>query len=157
MEQLAADHPYFAAAHLLLARRAYQQEGDLQNAAVKKALLYTSQPHYAYQLITKEPVLQEVEDRVAAVIPDDELPPETAVLPTVEDRIAGIVPEDALPEAVVREEDIPGAAVEEDTIAIPAPAAKAEPVFVGDFEPSAIHNTTEAEILPPPVITDATD
>ncbi|MET3877034.1 hypothetical protein [Chitinophaga sp. OAE865] len=76
MEQLVADHPYFSAARLLLARKTYQQTGNLHHPAVKKALLYSDQRHYAYQLITQEQVLQEVEDRVAAVIPEDTLPEE---------------------------------------------------------------------------------
>jgi hypothetical protein len=89
--QLAADHPYFAAAHLLLARKVYQRTGDPGDAAVKKALLYTLQPHYAWQLITENQVLQEAADRVAAVIPDDELPQEMVAeeaLPVAEDLVA---------------------------------------------------------------------
>ena len=73
MEQLVADHPYFSAARLLLARKVYQKTGDLQSDAVKKALLYTNQHHYAYQVISEEQILQEVENRVAAVIPEDTL------------------------------------------------------------------------------------
>lgn len=132
--QLAADHPYFAAAHLLLARKVYQRTGDPRDAAVKKALLYTSQPHHAWQLITENQVLQEVQDRVAAVIPDDVLPPETPVteaLPVVEDLIAEAVPENAIREA----------------------AAPEETAAVADFEPAAAHSSPGTDTLPPPVIT----
>jgi hypothetical protein len=114
MERLVADHPYFSAARLLLARKVYQETGDLQSDAVKRALLYTNQHHYAYQVISEEQLLQEVENRVAAVIPEDTLPGETVnaitapsvtmesiadeiVLPVVEDRIPEVIPEDALP------------------------------------------------------------
>ncbi|MGF6847173.1 tetratricopeptide (TPR) repeat protein [Chitinophaga sp. W3I9] len=74
MEQLVADHPYFSAARLLLAKKVYQETGNLHHPAVKKALLYSDQHHYAYQLITAEEVLQVVENRVAAIIPEDALP-----------------------------------------------------------------------------------
>lgn len=90
MEQLVADHPYFSAARLLLARKIYQQTGNLHHPAVKKALLYSDQHHYAYQLITQEQVLLEVENRVAAVIPEDTLPQEDTL--SQEDAAAAVGP-----------------------------------------------------------------
>ena len=115
IERLVADHPYFSAARLLLASKVYQQTGDLQSPAVKKALLYSNQQHYACQVITAVQQLQEVENRVAEVIPEDSLPEETTAttditpslvdeidaataLPEVEDRVASVIPEDTLPE-----------------------------------------------------------
>ncbi|RFS26279.1 hypothetical protein DVR12_00360 [Chitinophaga silvatica] len=74
MEKLLQEYPYFSAARLLLARKVYQQTGDLQHSAIKQALLYTNQPHYAYHLIMEEQILQQVEDRVAPIIPEDSLP-----------------------------------------------------------------------------------
>ncbi|MBS0031482.1 hypothetical protein ACTJJ0_22795 [Chitinophaga sp. 22321] len=120
MERLVADHPYFSAARLLLAKKVYQQTGDLQSAAVKKALLYSNHQHYACLAITAVQQLQEVETRVAEVIPEDSLPEEpiaaaditeslvdeidaATVLPEVEDRIPTVIPEDALPEDETRE------------------------------------------------------
>ncbi|TWF41247.1 hypothetical protein FHW36_10349 [Chitinophaga polysaccharea] len=97
MEQLVADHPYFAAGRLLLAKKVYQQTGNLQSDAVKKALLYTDQHHYAYQLITGDmPESTHVEEdattSIAAEIAQD------TTLPVAEDRIAPVIPEDALPQ-----------------------------------------------------------
>jgi len=114
MERLVADHPYFSAARLTLAQKVYQQTGDLQSAAVKKALLYSNHQHYACLAITGVQQLQEVETRVAEVIPEDSLPEEptttaditetlvdetdaATVLPEVEDRIPAVIPEDTLP------------------------------------------------------------
>jgi tetratricopeptide (TPR) repeat protein len=74
MEKVLQEHPYFSAARILLARKVYQQTGDLQNSAIKKALVYTSHPHYGYHLIMEDPVLIEVEDRIAPTIPEDGLP-----------------------------------------------------------------------------------
>lgn len=74
MEKVLQEHPYFSAARILLARKVYQQTGDLQNSAIKKALVYTSHPHYGYHLIMEDPVLIEIEDRIAPAIPEDGLP-----------------------------------------------------------------------------------
>jgi hypothetical protein len=152
MERLVADHPYFSAARLLLARKVYQKTGDLQSDAVKKALLYTNQHHYAYQVISEEQLLQEVENRVAAVIPEDTLPGETVhaipsqvvttaweseekALPPVEDPI----PEYALPTAAA-------APVVEDKSATMATAT--EPVAENHF---AVIPEDVKEVTAPPV------
>ncbi|SKA34404.1 hypothetical protein SAMN04488128_1031000 [Chitinophaga eiseniae] len=88
MEQLVAEYPYFSAARLLLARKVYHQHGDLHDPAIKKAMLYSGQPHHFYHIVTHEPVLETVEDRVPPAIPVDALPdglsvaPETAVMET---------------------------------------------------------------------------
>lgn len=160
MEQLVADHPYFSAARLLLARKIYQQTGDLHHPAVKKALLYADQHHYAYQLITAEEVLQVVENRVAAVIPEDTLPQED----TQAEAAAIIHEEETLsPETAAftsefettapEEENIALASTQENTQIIPeyhtsAPETAA-PVAVADFEPGGAGHTVET--LPPPV------
>nr|WP_295867040.1 hypothetical protein [uncultured Chitinophaga sp.] len=86
MEQLVAEYPYFSAARLLLARKVYHQHGDLHDPAIKKAMLYSGQPHHFYHIVTHEPVLETVEDRVPPAIPVDALPddlpaaPEAAVM-----------------------------------------------------------------------------
>lgn len=87
MEQLVTEYPYFSAARLLLARKIYHQHGDLQDPAIKKAMLYSGQPHHFYHIVTHEPVLETVEDRVSPVIPADALPDDAPVLehPTVAD------------------------------------------------------------------------
>ncbi|MGO4290801.1 hypothetical protein [Chitinophaga sp. RAB17] len=159
IEQLVADHPYFSAARLLLARKVYQKTGDLQSSAVKKALLYTNQHHYAYQVISEEQLLQEVENRVASVIPEDTLPGETveslsaesqgfepremmAAQPDTTGSIADeIAEEEALPVVedrlrdVIPEDQLPGEA----TIATP-PVIEEE---VATIAAAAVHPTTE--------------
>ncbi|MBC9929954.1 hypothetical protein [Chitinophaga qingshengii] len=80
MEQLVTEYPYFSAARLLLARKIYHQHGDLQDPAIKKAMLYSGQPHHFYHIVTHEPVLETVEDRISPVIPADALPDDAPVL-----------------------------------------------------------------------------
>lgn len=167
MEQLVADHPYFSAARLLLARKVYQQTGDLQSIAVKKALLYTNQHHYAYQVITAEQQLMEVENRVAPVIPEDSLPEEIVtqpgitasivdeiaaaeVLPVVEDRIPVIIPEETEEEEIMTVEDTiataePVTEEEEEVIT----GEEATPFAIADFEPVAVEETTAPDVAPP--------
>lgn len=179
IEQLVADHPYFSAARLLLARKVYQQTGNLQHPAVRKALLYVDQHHYAYQLITEEQVLQVVENRVAAVIPEDTLPAEAAnglpendtivsaiaateILPVIEDHIAPVLPADDLPaplsdshhvsEAIAQETE--NIALEVENIATEALAS----TTIADFEPENTlpentHPDSTTVVLPPPVET----
>ncbi|MBC9912838.1 hypothetical protein [Chitinophaga varians] len=74
MDQLVAEYPYFSAARLLLARKVYHQHGDLHDPAIRKAMLYSGQPHHFYHIVTHEPVLETVEDRVPPAIPADALP-----------------------------------------------------------------------------------
>ncbi|RBL91885.1 hypothetical protein [Chitinophaga flava] len=74
MEKLVAEYPYFAAARLLLARKVYLQHSNLHETAVKKAMLYSGQPHHFYHIVTHEPILEQVEERIAPVIPEDSLP-----------------------------------------------------------------------------------
>lgn len=174
MEQLVADHPYFSAARLLLARKVYQKTGDLQSGAVKKALLYTTQHHYAYQVISEEQLLQEVENRVAAVIPEDTLPGETVnaitappvttesiadeiALPVVEDRIPEVIPEDALPtfaatEPIVDEEVATMAATAMQSIAENHFAVISEDVKEVEAPPAAeVVAELSDEVTPVPV------
>ncbi len=150
MEQLVADHPYFSAARLLLAKKVYQETGNLHHPAVKKALLYSDQHHYAYQLITAEEVLQVVENRVAAIIPEDALP-EVMEEPVIEEPV--IIAEQEEEEEVIEEEVI------EELVTTPeqqeeyhttAPEREA-PIAVAYFEPGGASHTATAEILPPPV------
>ncbi|HEY8958910.1 hypothetical protein [Chitinophaga sp.] len=145
MEQLVADHPYFSAARLLLARKIYQQTGNLHHPAVKKALLYSDQHHYAYQLIIQEQVLQEVENRVAAVIPEDTLPQEdtaTAVPQSAEEPAISPEPEEeVLPPASGE----PAIIHEEETLS-PAsvPAAPETGTFTPEFETTATEEENTA-------------
>lgn len=151
MEQLVADHPYFSAARLLLARKIYQQTGNLHHPAVKKALLYSDQHHYAYQLIIQEQMLQEVENRVAAVIPEDTLPQE--------DTATAVGPE--APETGTFTPEFETTATEEENTALTTatfhtPPAyhttapeTAAPIAVADFEPGDEEHTVETP--PPPV------
>ncbi|QJB29975.1 hypothetical protein HF324_00785 [Chitinophaga oryzae] len=81
MEQLVAEYPYFSAARLLLARKVYHQHGDLHDPAIKKAMLYSGQPHHFYHIVTHEPVLETVEDRIPPAIPVDALPGDLPVAP----------------------------------------------------------------------------
>ncbi|SEW38375.1 hypothetical protein SAMN04488122_2608 [Chitinophaga arvensicola] len=134
MEQLVADHPYFSAARLLLARKVYQQTGNLQHPAVKKALLYADQHHYAWQLITEEQVLQVVENRVAAIIPEDTLPV---------DAHNGL-PQNGSPAAVLTEEETP---VAPEIIPAPVIPDTPEAAFAPDIPAhttTAHHNVSEA-------------
>jgi len=161
MEKLVADHPYFSAARILLARKVYQQTGDLQSTAVKKALLYASQHHYAYQVILEEQLLHEVEDRIATVIPEDTLPTETdeaiaasdiqlpvaaATLPEVDNPTPAALAEDSLPEAPV------AAPVLDETVTIMA-AAAISPIAENHFaavteDVPAVETTPAAEVIP---------
>lgn len=161
MEQLVADHPYFSAARLLLARKVYQQTGNLHHPAVKKALLYSDQHHYAYQLITAEQVLQEVENRVAAIISEDALPEIETIPEPAEQEVVIPDPEEqevmkepvTIPEPEEEEENIALASVTE-TAHTPeyhttAPETEAS-IAIADFEPGGASHTVE--VLPPPVV-----
>ncbi|NLR58770.1 hypothetical protein HGH93_11700 [Chitinophaga polysaccharea] len=119
MEQLVADHPYFAAGRLLLAKKVYQQTGNLQGDAVKKALLYTDQPHYVYQLITGDMPENTLPEEDATTSIAAEIAQDIAALPVVEDRLAPVIPEDALPQ---QEPEHTMAAIHNGT-EIPAPEA----------------------------------
>ncbi|MFY0254628.1 hypothetical protein ACDQ55_11805 [Chitinophaga sp. 30R24] len=139
MEKLVADHPYFSAARLLLAQKVYQQTGDLHSNAVKKALLYTHQHHYAYQLITEMPVLPE--NFQPPVAPDNgksiaaELE-EEQVLPMAEDRLEPVIPEDSLPIAATTQDAPIGAALEEEQV-LPVVEDQLAPVIPEDSLPIA--------------------
>ncbi|MEC5143337.1 hypothetical protein [Chitinophaga sp. 212800010-3] len=160
MEQLVADHPYFAAARLLLAQKVFQQTGNLHETAVKQALLYTGQPHHAYRVITAEQVLQEVETRVAPVIPDDSLPEEdipsaaataaaevqeAAVLPASEETTAPLVLENTVeePVALMQEEEAAPVAFHEEVIPVIQ-----EQLIAGDAVEAAAHTTSREEVIP---------
>jgi len=54
LDQLVAEYPYFTTARLLLARKNYEQYPSLHAPAVKKAQLYSDNPHYFYQFVTGE-------------------------------------------------------------------------------------------------------
>ncbi|NLR80483.1 hypothetical protein [Chitinophaga eiseniae] len=141
MEQLVADHPYFAAGRLLLAKKVYQQTGNLQSDAVKKALLYTNQHHHAYQLITgdmPENTLTEEEGTtaIAAEIAQD------TTLPVVEDRIAPVIPEDALPQ----QEPENAIAAIHNNAEIPAPEATTTAIAEDIVPEETVAATIAAEI-----------
>ncbi|MCW3464069.1 hypothetical protein [Chitinophaga nivalis] len=69
MEQLVANHPYFAAARMLLARKVYDRTGDLQDPVVTTALLYSGQPHHFYQFLTGNTTWQDADHLPTAAIP----------------------------------------------------------------------------------------
>lgn len=170
MEQLVADHPYFSAARLLLARKVFQKTGDLQSPAVKKALLYTNQHHYAYQVISEEQILQEVVNRVSPALPEDTLPVETITapdavaddttsvveeiaatisLPVVEDRIPIAIPEDALPAAPLSEVTAVEAAAPVLTVAdSPIPVTIHDEVVPVDMSANVVEEIAATTALP---------
>jgi hypothetical protein len=54
VEELVEEYPYFTAARLLLAQKNYEQYPSLHSPAVKKAQLYSNNPHYFFQFVTGE-------------------------------------------------------------------------------------------------------
>lgn len=54
LEGVVNEHPYFTAARLLLAQKNYEQYPNLHSPAIKKAQLYSNNPHYFFQFITGE-------------------------------------------------------------------------------------------------------
>lgn len=54
LEDMVAEYPYFTAARLLLAQKHYDRYLNLHAPAIKKAQLYSNNPHYFYQFITGE-------------------------------------------------------------------------------------------------------
>ncbi len=154
MEQLVADHPYFSAARLLLARKIYQQTGDLHHPAVKKALVYSDQHHYAYQLITQEQLLQMVENRVAAVIPEDTLPQEdtTVEVPTLsaEAGIAAEAPAVITEEVLSQAAKAPAAAPDQEEEVLPAGVEESAIIHEEDtLSPETDTFTSEFETTAP--------
>ncbi|WP_143309309.1 hypothetical protein [Chitinophaga vietnamensis] len=142
LEKLVAKYPYFSAARLLLAKKDYSHHEDLHRAAVKTALLYSAQPHHAYHFVTSEPVLQEVEERVAAVIPADEIDPAPLAVAdfeaapvqhngTAEVTTAPVPVPDTLPEAA--------ASMEEEALHEAIPVADETPLYT----PAPDHDTPE--------------
>lgn len=54
LEGLVEEYPYFTAARLLLAQKNYEQYPNLHAPSVKKAQLYSNNPHYFFQFVTGE-------------------------------------------------------------------------------------------------------
>lgn len=54
LEGVVDEFPYFTAARLLLAQKNYAQYPNLQSPVVKKAQLYSNNPHYFFQFLTGE-------------------------------------------------------------------------------------------------------
>jgi len=54
LEQMVTDYPYFTAARLLLAQKSYDRYLNLHAPAIKKAQLYSNNPHYFFQFVTGE-------------------------------------------------------------------------------------------------------
>ena len=54
VEELVEEYPYFTAARLFLAQKNYEQYPSLHSPAVKKAQLYSNNPHYFFQFLTGE-------------------------------------------------------------------------------------------------------
>ncbi len=74
LNKLVTEYPYFATARVLLAKKDYSRNEDLNSPAVKTGSLYSHQAHHFYQFVTAEAVLMPVEERIAPVIPADTLP-----------------------------------------------------------------------------------
>jgi hypothetical protein len=144
IEQLVADHPYFSAARLLLAKKVFSHTKDLHSPAVKKALLYTSQQHHFYHFLAEEPVLQEVEDRVAAMIPEDVIkkePVTTASIPEAvidQEPLAVAAIADFEPAAFITATTVPEEIIETPPV-ITAPVAESKQEIVAD----EIHVSTD--------------
>lgn len=178
MEKVLQEHPYFSAARILLARKVYQQTGDLQNSAIKKALVYTSHPHYGYHLIMEDPVLIEVEDRIAPAIPEDGLPgdnfseesnnniiiQEEVDAPTAQETlpvfpeaspVRELLPEEELPEAEDRilqslpEDNLPGETTEE-AIQPPEELPQAEDHILPSLPEDNHPETADDKAIQPP-------
>ncbi|SEA13136.1 hypothetical protein SAMN05660909_00876 [Chitinophaga terrae (ex Kim and Jung 2007)] len=178
MEKVLQEHPYFSAARILLARKVYQQTGDLQNSAIKKALVYTSHPHYGYHLIMEDPVLIEVEDRIAPAIPEDGLPgdnfseesnnniiiqeevdaptaPETLPVFPEASPVRELLPEEELPEAEDRVlqslpvDNLPGETTEE-AIQPPEELPQAEDHVLPSLPVDNLPGETTEEAIQPP-------
>jgi hypothetical protein len=165
MEKLLQEYPYFSAARLLLAKKVYQHTGDLQNSAIKQALLYTNQPHYAYHLIMEESILAEVEGRVAPVIPEDVLPSEALSFEEAEiplqngNEVTSFSEADLSELSLTAEENLPDAALggitEEDVIpvqelpdAVLEKTIKEDVIPVEDLPDAVLEKTIKEDVIP---------
>lgn len=68
LAKLVGDYPYFTAGRLLLAQKDYSIHQNMHSAAIKKAMLYSNNPHYVYQFIIGE--LEKVEEPNDPTLPD---------------------------------------------------------------------------------------
>ncbi|GAA0545148.1 hypothetical protein [Chitinophaga japonensis] len=75
LDQLVAEYPYFTTARLLLARKNYEHYPSLHAPAVKKAQLYSDNPHYFYQFVTGELEKAAVVEAPAPVQPEPQPAP----------------------------------------------------------------------------------
>jgi|GEM_PF-629634 len=74
LEQLVAAHPYFAAAHLLLAQKEFAAESNMNLPLIKEARLYSSNQHYFNQFIT-QPIEESIREIPLTALPLEESSP----------------------------------------------------------------------------------
>jgi len=142
LAKLVGDYPYFTAGRLLLAQKDYSINQSMHNPAIKKAMLYSNNPHYVYQFITGE--LEK-----AAETNDPNLSDPLSVTTTITEQAPAI----AAAEIVVGREEITTTA-EEELIVAEAPAmvateeetATAEEEIIAEVEAPAMVATTEETI-----------
>jgi tetratricopeptide (TPR) repeat protein len=128
LEQMVTDYPYFTAARLLLAQKSYDRYLNLHAPAIKKAQLYSNNPHHFFQFVTGE-LEKSITPPVTSLInsaftpttytPADPTPLANLELPEVE-RPAAIIPVDEtieVPSEIVAGTGItPGVADEIETV-----------------------------------------
>lgn len=127
LEQMVTDYPYFTAARLLLAQKSYDRYLNLHAPAIKKAQLYSNNPHYFFQFVTGEleksitpPVTSLIDSAFTPTTytPSDPMPLANLELPEVE--APAIIPVDettAVPSEIVAGTGItPGVANEIETV-----------------------------------------
>lgn len=127
LEQMVTDYPYFTAARLLLAQKSYDRYLNLHAPAIKKAQLYSNNPHYFFQFVTGEleksitpPVTSLIDSAFTPTTytPSDPMPLANLELPEVES--PAIIPVDettAVPSEIVAGTGItPGVANEIETV-----------------------------------------
>lgn len=81
LEKLVSDFPFFTAARLLQAQKHYHSYNNLHAAVIKKAQLYSNNPHYFYQFITGALQTSEPDLPVTPVAVAVEIPPVTPLEP----------------------------------------------------------------------------
>lgn len=167
LEQMVTDYPYFTAARLLLAQKSYDRYLNLHAPAIKKAQLYSNNPHYFFQFVTGEleksiapPVTSLIDSAFTPTTytPADPTPLANLELPEVEEP-AAIIPVDEtteVPSEIVAGTGItPGVANEIETVVdewAEEPAADTAPPAPSEFE-SVVDEwgkPVELDTAPPP-------
>jgi hypothetical protein len=136
LAKLVKEYPYFTAGRLLLAQKDYYIHNNLDSPAIKKAMLYSNNPHYVYQFITGELEKAEESNDTQLSQPTAEIPPVETVVeipPPVEvmeeeepvvvtatgiqEEVVLLVAEAAVPVVEIEEEEV--LQVQEEVIALP--------------------------------------